>query len=65
MSVPPKAYRLYSFDLATKTVTADFIKASSDEEAVARAEATCPAAKCEVWDGKRLVAQIEGERRLA
>ena len=56
MSSPPKVYRLYCFDIERKEVTADFIKAASDTEAIAHAEA-CKATKCEIWDGKRLVAR--------
>jgi hypothetical protein len=64
MSAPPKTYRIYCYDMGQKSVTADFIKAAHDEEAIAKAEA-CAASKCEIWDGKRLVAQIEAERRQA
>lgn len=65
MSPLPRTYRIYSFDLARKAVTADFIKAATDEEAIAIAEASDFGTKCELWDGRRLVAQIEGERRQA
>jgi len=61
MSAPPKTYRVYRFDKAPKAVTADFIKAAHDREAIAKAEALA-AAKCEVWDGKRLVASLEREQ---
>ena len=37
----------------------------SDEEAVAKAQAAGFGSKCEIWDGRRLVAQLEGERRNA
>jgi hypothetical protein len=56
---------VYCFDIGRKTVTADFIKAASDEEAIAKAEEAYPGCKCEVWDSKRLVAQLEPERRQA
>jgi hypothetical protein len=64
MSVP-RAYRVYCYDLGRKAVTADFIKASSDDEAIATAEEDYAGCKCEIWDGKRLVAQLEAERRHA
>ena len=64
MSIPPRTYRLYCFDLQQKAVTADFLKAATDEEAIASAKA-CYASKCEIWDGKRLVAALDQERRLA
>ena len=65
MSSPQKIYRVYCYDMATKVVTADFLKAATDEEAIAKAEAAGFGSKCEVWDGKRLVAQLEAERRQA
>jgi hypothetical protein len=61
MSPPFKTYRVYRFDEAPKAVTADFIKATHDHEAIAKAEALA-AAKCEIWDGKRLVASLEREQ---
>ena len=64
MSGQPKTYRIYRYDVGQKSVSADFIKAADDEDAIAQAEAHS-ASKCEVWDGKRLVAQLEGERRQA
>lgn len=65
MPAPLKTYRLYCYDGANKIVTADFIEASNDEEAIAVAEAQGLGSKCEIWDGRRLVAQLEGERRQA
>lgn len=65
MSEPQKRYRVYCYDGASKVVTADFIKASSDEEAIAKAEARGFGSKCEIWDGKRLVAQLGQERLKA
>lgn len=65
MSAPKKTYRVYAFDLTRKEVTADFVKAANDEEAVATVQAGEFGSKCEIWDGRRLVAQIEGERRQA
>lgn len=64
MSAPPKTYRVYAYDMGQNSVTADFVKAADDEEAIAKAQA-CAASKCEIWDGKRLVAQIQAERRQA
>ena len=65
MSGPIKTYRVYCYDDAHKVVTADWIEAASDEEAIATAEAGGFGSKCEVWDGKRLVASLQGERRSA
>ena len=62
---PPKVYRVYIFDLDRAVVTADFVKAANDEEAIASAEANAFGQKCEIWEERRLVAQLEGERRQA
>ena len=65
MSDPQKNYRVYCYDAAHKVVTADWLKAASDEEAIALAHARGFGSKCEIWDGKRMVAQLEEERRSA
>jgi hypothetical protein len=53
------------FDAVNKLVTADWIEAASDEEAVTIAQASDFGSKCELWQGRRLVAQLEAERRQA
>ena len=63
MSHPQKTYRVYCFDGEQMTITGDLIKAGSDEEATAKVEAMGFGTKCEIWQGKRLVAQFEAERR--
>ena len=63
MSDPQKNYRIYCFDAARHIITADVVKASSDEEAIANAEAAGFGSKCEIWDGERMVARLESERR--
>lgn len=65
MSAPLKTYRVYSYDAGRNVVSADFIKAADDADAIARTEAAAFAGKRELWDGRRMVAQIEGERRQA
>ncbi len=65
MSARQKMYRICCFDGVRNIVTADFIEASSDEEAIATAEAMGFGTKCEIWDGNRLVAELESERRTA
>ena len=65
MSVTPRTYRVYTFDRARTAVSADLIRAATDEEAVAAAEASALGHKCEVWDERRLVARLDAERRLA
>ena len=63
MSDPEKIYRVYCFDAARKVVSVDEIRAESDEAAIAQAEAAGFGDKCEIWEGKRLVARLEAERR--
>ena len=65
MSHSPQIYRIYCFDHARKSVSVNEIKASTDEEAIAAAEAAGFGSQCEVWQGRRLVAQLEGVRREA
>ncbi len=62
MSDLPKSYRVYCFDIDRRAVSADFVKAASDQEAVSKIEAAGFGSKCEIWDGKRLVAQLDKER---
>ena len=63
MSIPLKTYRVYCYDAAHKILTVDFIDAASDEEAIAEAQAAGFWSKCEIWDDRRLVAQLEGARQ--
>jgi hypothetical protein len=65
VSALQKTYRVYCYDAAHEVVTADIVEASSDEEAVAKARAAGFGSKCEIWHGRRLVAQLEDERRHA
>ena len=54
-----KIYRVYCFDGVQKSLTHDLIKAATDEEAIAIANAMDYGTKCELWEGNRLVAQLE------
>ena len=65
MSALEKTYRVYCYDREKKIVTADFIQAASDDEAIAKASQRGFGSMCEIWDGTRLVAQLEGELRTA
>ncbi len=65
MSDPDNIYRVICFDADRKIVTSDLIEADSDEQAIAMAEAAGFGTKCEVWQGQRLVAQLEADRRQA
>lgn len=64
MSRLPKVYRVYSFETDPKAVSAEFLKAQSDEEAIERTRSAGFGSKCEIWDGNRLVAQLERERAV-
>ena len=59
MSGPNKTYRLYCFDGAHAIVTADWLDAASDEEAMKKAKARGFGTKCEIWERSRLVASLE------
>ena len=63
---PPKiTYRVYCYDGAHKIVTAEWIQVASDEEAIGKALAGGLGTKCEIWDGARMVAALDAERRSA
>ena len=64
-SSPMKTYRVYCYDGRHKILTADWLVAASDEEAIAKAEAKGFGSKCEIWDGRRLVAELEDRRQQA
>jgi hypothetical protein len=61
----PKIYRVYSFDIERKAVSAEFVNAANDDDAIAKTKEAGFGSKCEIWEGKRLVAQLEEERRQA
>lgn len=65
MSSPKKSYRVYCFDAANRNVGVDWIEAASDAEAVALVQQGEPHTKCEIWDGRRLVATLEIQRKQA
>jgi hypothetical protein len=65
MSSPTKIYRLYCFDGSSNRLTDALIHAVNDDDAIAKADGLTLGTKCELWEGRRLVAQLDGERRLA
>ena len=66
MSEPMRSYRVYCYDAAQKMLSADWIEAADDEGAVIAARNAGFGTKCEIWEGKRLVAQLgEEDRRTA
>lgn len=64
MSPTSAVYRVYCYDGSKMTLTGDLIHAVSDEDAIAKAEARGFGSKCEIWQGDRLVAELQGERML-
>ena len=54
-----RTYRVYCYDEVRQDLRADLIQASSDEEAIAQANAAGFGTKCELWEGNRLVMQME------
>ena len=63
MSATLKPYRVYCFDSARSIVTADFIQAADDQDAIAKARAKGFGTRCELWDGRRMVAELAQEQR--
>lgn len=62
---PTKSYRVYCLDNGQHMVSVDWIEAVSDEEAITKAEAQGFGSKCEIWEGRRLVAQLQEALRSA
>ena len=60
-----RIYRVYCYDSVQNVVSSDLIEASSDEDAIAQAQAAGFGTKCEIWEGDRLVAKLEAQRREA
>lgn len=58
MEGPLSEYRIYVLDGAGQFVTAEWVAASSDDEAVAAARALGTGLKAELWHGSRLVARF-------
>ena len=56
--VPVAAYRLYFIDGAGKFTAAEWIEADGDESALAAAHGLNKSVKCELWQGRRLIARI-------
>ena len=65
MSTPQTTYRVYCFDSIHQIVSVDLIEAASDAEAIAKAEAADFGSKCEIWDRRRMVAQLTNQRLQA
>ena len=56
-------YRLYGLDGVNKVVSAEWLKADDDDQAVEVAKTMMDGHDCELWQGSRLVARIPDERK--
>lgn len=65
MSAHRKTYRISCYHAANQMVAAELIEAATDEEAIAMVESGCAGRMAEIWEGRRLVARLEGEQRQA
>lgn len=63
--MPSENYRYYCLDGAGHLHSAEWFHAETDEEAIAQISAKHPDAKCEIWQGQRLVASLSPERLRA
>ena len=57
--MPSINYRYYRLDATGHLHCADWFSAENDEHAIERIHIAHPNAKCEIWEGKRLVAKLE------
>jgi hypothetical protein len=55
-------YRIYCLDAANKVASAEWIEAEDDDHAISIVSERHDGYKCEVWDGKRLVARLDLRR---
>lgn len=58
-------YRYYRLDGAGQLHEAEWFYAESDEAAVTQIGEMHPDAKCEIWEGNRLVASLPANRLCA
>lgn len=63
--MPSENYRCYRLDGTGRLHEASWFDAQDDADAIAQITARHPEAKCEIWQGKRLVASVEPKRLQA
>jgi len=63
--MPQENYRYYCLDGQGRLHDAAWFAAESDQDAVEHVTAKHPDSKCEIWQGKRLVAALAPMRRRA
>lgn len=57
------SYRLYGLDGVRKVASAEWIDADDDHAAIEAAKTKFDGGDCEVWQGRRLVARLDGRSR--
>ena len=57
-----QTYRLYCLDGAGKVASAEWLQAEDDGAAIAAVQDMHGGRKCELWQGERLVAVVEGRQ---
>lgn len=63
--MPPENYRYYRLDRDGHLYGAEWFHAETDEHAISQIEAEHPDCTCEIWQGKRLVANLSHRRLQA
>ena len=63
--MPPENYRYYCLDSTGRLHDATWFHAENDADAIRQIEAKHPGDKCEIWQGKRLVAKVSPRRLSA
>jgi hypothetical protein len=63
--MPSENYRCYCLDSTGRLHEASWFEAEDDADAIAQVTLKHPEAKCEIWQGKRLVASVEPNRLQA
>lgn len=58
-------YRYYCLDSGGRLHSAEWFHADGDEQAIAQIAAMHPDARCEIWQGRRLVAALSPMRLTA
>ena len=53
------SYRLYGLDGVSKVASGEWIEADDDHEAIEAARKRLDGGRCEVWQGRRLVARLD------
>ena len=53
------AYRLYCLGDRDEIIASHWVKAPTDEEALEMVKKEHPNSRCELWHGKRLIAEVE------